>query len=732
MNAYIAQIRMNLRLTFRDRGVLIFGYVFPLMFLFMFGQLGHADQGSSSQVVNMVLTIGVLGSGFFGAAMRAITERENNILRRFKVAPIDAGPILVSSLVVGLVTYLPLVVIVISLARAMWGMAPIENKVSVFLFLSIGVIAFRAMGGMIASVANSMQEGQILVQMFYMPMLLLGGATIPLTVMPTWLQTASQFLPSTHFSMGMKGIFQRHESIMDNMSAVGALLLTAVLGTFLGVKLFRWDKEEKLRPSAKFWLVAVLAPFLALGAWQSYAKTNLAKNKILERDSNRSHTFLIRNARLFLGDGTVIEQGSVLVKNGKIAQVFTGPAPDAKNLKAELIEGAGKTLLPGLIDVHVHLAANGGFTDKPADYSKADESIDRELAAYLYSGVTAVKSAGDALDTMLKHRESIASGESLGAELFTVGPMFTTEGGHGAEALEYIPENVRATVQQQIMRLPKTADEARAQVADLKLKGVDGIKAILDTGGGSTHWNRLDPQILRAIGDAARQAGLPLVVHTGDARDIADALDAGATGIEHGSFREPIPAALFARMKEGNVTYDPTLAAAEGILAFVKQDLKPLERSLVVQTAPPDLIEATKRMIASPALGSYRAAYAGYPVHLDISEKNLLAAQQAGVMLVTGTDSGNPLVFHGPAIHRELQLWVEAGIPAAAALQGATYNAAKLLRADGRIGLIRQGYEATLLLVDGNPLQDISATERISEVLLKGEPIDRSRLFELK
>ncbi len=155
--------------------------------------------------------------------MRAITERENNILRRFKVAPIDAGPILVSSLVVGLVTYLPLVVIVISLARGMWGMAPIENKVSVFLFLSIGVIAFRAMGGMIASVANSMQEGQILVQMFYMPMLLLGGATIPLTVMPTWLQTASQFLPSTHFSMGMKGIFQRHESIMDNMSAVGAI-----------------------------------------------------------------------------------------------------------------------------------------------------------------------------------------------------------------------------------------------------------------------------------------------------------------------------------------------------------------------------------------------------------------------------------------------------------------------------------------------------------------------------
>jgi imidazolonepropionase-like amidohydrolase len=422
----------------------------------------------------------------------------------------------------------------------------------------------------------------------------------------------------------------------------------------------------------------------------------------------------------------------VLVKNGKIAQIFTGTAPDAKNLKAEAIEGAGKTLMPGLIDVHVHLGATGGFSEKQADYSKMDEPVDRELAAYLFSGVTAVKSTGDAMDTMLKHRAALASGEYLGAELFTVGPMFTVAGGHGAEALQYIPENVRSTVEAQIVRLPKTAEEAHAQVAALKAAGVDGIKAILDAGAGTTHWNRMDPQILRAIGDAAREAGLTLVVHTGDARDVSDAIEAGASGIEHGSFREAIPAELFARMKEKNVTYDPTLSVAEGITAFVKQDLKPLERSLVLQTAPPDLLEGTRKLIASPVIASFRAGYAGYPVHLDISEKNLLAARQAGVMLVTGTDSGNPMVFHGPAIHRELQLWVEAGISPTDALQAATYNAAKLLHAESRMGLIKEGYEATMLMVDGNPLQDISATERISEVFLKGEWINRSKLFEQK
>jgi imidazolonepropionase-like amidohydrolase len=90
------------------------------------------------------------------------------------------------------------------------------------------------------------------------------------------------------------------------------------------------------------------------------------------------------------------------------------------------------------------------------------------------------------------------------------------------------------------------------------------------------------------------------------------------------------------------------------------------------------------------------------------------------------------MLVHGPAIHRELQLWVEAGVPPKAALQGATYDAARLLRADDRIGAIKPGMEASLLLVDGNPLEDISATERISEVFLNGERVNRRELFEQK
>jgi imidazolonepropionase-like amidohydrolase len=127
-----------------------------------------------------------------------------------------------------------------------------------------------------------------------------------------------------------------------------------------------------------------------------------------------------------------------------------------------------------------------------------------------------------------------------------------------------------------------------------------------------------------------------------------------------------------------------------------------------------------------------RAGLGKYPVSIAMCNQNLLAAMRAGVTLVTGTDAGNPTIIHGPGLHRELQLWIEAGIPPGVALQAATFNGAQLLRASDRMGLIKKGYQANLLLVDGNPLKDISVTERISMVMFKGERVARSELFDQK
>jgi imidazolonepropionase-like amidohydrolase len=155
-----------------------------------------------------------------------------------------------------------------------------------------------------------------------------------------------------------------------------------------------------------------------------------------------------------------------------------------------------------------------------------------------------------------------------------------------------------------------------------------------------------------------------------------------------------------------------------------------LDRSLVQQVGPKTLLDSTRKFFASQNAASMREGLGKYPMQLKAGEANLAAAQRAGVTLVTGTDSGNPGLLHGPAIHRELQLWVEAGLPPAVVLQAATRNGAQLLRADDRMGLIKKGYEASLLLVDGNPLKDISVTERISMILLKGEHVNKGDLFD--
>ncbi|MFQ5791843.1 MAG: ABC transporter permease, partial [Acidobacteriota bacterium] len=246
-----------------------FNYLFPLLFFFALVQLLGATAGDEiSYVVSMVLVLGILGNGLFGAGMRAVQEREANILRRYRVAPITATPLLVASMFTGWAVFLPTLFGVIALAHTIYGMPIPERWLSLLVLVSIGVIAFRAIGLILASVANSTQESSILIQLLYMPMLFLSGATFPLESLPPWARLAAQFLPATYLVTGFQGVFHRNESLAENTASLLALLATILLATFVSVQLFRWEKEEKIRPSAKLWVLAVLLPFFFLGSYQ--------------------------------------------------------------------------------------------------------------------------------------------------------------------------------------------------------------------------------------------------------------------------------------------------------------------------------------------------------------------------------------------------------------------------------------------------------------------------------
>jgi imidazolonepropionase-like amidohydrolase/ABC-type multidrug transport system permease subunit len=729
MKSYIALIQLDLKLALRQKSVLFFNYMFPLIFFVVFAQALHGDRGTAmTQIVTMVIIIGVLGNGLFGAGMRAVQERESNVLRRYKVTPITPAPILVAATVVGWILFMPLVLFMFCAAHFGYGMPWPDRLGSILLFATLGILAFRAIGMILAAVANSMQESQILVQLVYLPMLFLSGATFPTSMFPSWLLIVTQFLPATYLVSGLEGMMLRRESLMANAFPALALLITVFVGLFISYKLFRWEKEEKIRGTAKLWVGAVMLPFFVLGGWQAHTRQNVAKTRMLNRELARGETYLIRGERIFIGDGKVIESGAILIRGGKIAGVYEGEGPDPKTVKATPIEAAGKTVLPGLIDVHVHLVAPGGFYEDMSQYNP-EASMQRNLAAYLYSGVTAVRSVADPLDIVLKVRSTVNNGERLGAELFTCGPLFTAQGGHGTEYFKDMPPNIREQAEAQFTRIPASAEEARRQVDELKRSDVDCIKAILEAGGGSHVFNRLDSAIFQAVAQEAHAQSLPLAVHTGDVRDVNDAVSADANSIEHGSFREAIPDALFQQMASKKISYDPTLSVGEAFRDFAAGNTDLLKRSLVQQVGPTDLIEATEKAMASKETEPMRERIAQFPINLDVGTQNLMRAYKDGVTLVTGSDAGNFLVLHGPTVQHELALWVRAGIPPTVALQAATYNAARLLRAENHIGSIRVGNDADLLLVDGNPLEDITSVERISIVVFKGEQLGRSDLF---
>lgn len=718
MKSYLSYISVNLKLTWRDKMVIFFNYLFPLIFFFIFAQLNRAEQGGAiNAVFASVLVIGVLGNGFFGGGIRAVVEREANILRRFKVAPITPAPILVSAIVVGLVNFFPAAVLMFAISHFKYGMQVPKHWISAILMIVIGTVAFRAMGQIIASVANSMAESQIIIQTLYFPMLFLSGATIPVSFLPSWVQIVTQFIPATYLFSGMQNILLRNESLAQNAQSAIALILTTVLCTFISMKLFRWEKEEKLKPTAKLWILAVLAPFFVIGAYQWYSKDNITKAKTVSRELRRSRTLLIRDARIFQGDGKILNSAAVLIKQGRIEEIYTGAAPNPEELRAEPIDASGKTLLPGLIDAQVTLTAPGGVYEKREDYLKKG-AISRELAAYLFSGVTAVGSAGDPMDRILPDLRRVETGEKLGADVFLSGPLFTAKGGMGTEFVKFIPPNVRDVVEAEMVRVPANADDARRMVIALKAAGVRVVKAALDGGVSGQLLNRLDPQILRVIGAECKAQHLPLLVATGDAKDVIDAIDAGANVIVNGSSRERIPDAVFESMKSKGISYLPMLAAREGMSG----NLNLLERSLVQQVGPPDLLAATMKRFATIRVTSDE--------FLEKSIDNLRRAYGLGVDVIAGSGAGGLMVFHGPAIHREMQLWVKAGLPSHAALEGATVNAAKLFGVSDRLGVVQKGREATLLLVNGNPLQDILATEAISLVIFKGERVSRPELFE--
>jgi len=352
------------------------------------------------------------------------------------------------------------------------------------------------------------------------------------------------------------------------------------------------------------------------------------------------------------------------------------------------------TILPGLIDCHLHL---GGLTeDKPGraigkvsfiemvsffwDYLR-NYAYRRRLA--IKNGVTAIRSAGDHYPHIIRLRNKIAAGKISGPRIFAVGPTITAPGGHPVSTIykgnRYIIENATRQIDD--------VNIAREEVRRLAEGGVDCIKAIyseLNPMDINHRVPKLSFNILEAIADEAHKHNLRLMVHTGNPREVMDSVKAGADSIEHGLLpgtdSNEFDDDLVKMMLDRGTYFVPTLAIA----------------------------------------WAYKETYPEVFSNLKNTVKEL---HNAGVSIAAGTDSGTPGVVIGKGLHRELELMVESGISPMEAIITGTRKAAENLGEVNELGTIEKGKLADMIVVSGNPLEDIKRTVNIKLVIKDGAVI---------
>ena len=419
---------------------------------------------------------------------------------------------------------------------------------------------------------------------------------------------------------------------------------------------------------------------------------------------------------------------TVVIENKRISAV--APSARAKLPKnARIVDAHGKFLIPGLWDMHVHIA---GVNADPA-WSKQVL-----LPLLLANGITGVRDMGGDLEALLSWSRDIESGALAGPRIIAAGPWLS---GGGKKSPEQYPV--------------ANADEARAAVRDLKQRGADFIKII----------SLPSKETFFAVADEAAKQHISFVGHLPPEIDALEASNAGMRGIEHlfysefslslssredelrrlllqaeerqdavaleqirheaeTSYSSEKAAGLFQAMKRNKTWVTPTLASLD--ITAHPETWRADDPQLAF--VPPALAKQWRDSIVDARMKS-RAAQLGRQSANDWKLAGEL--HRAGVSMLVGSDSLDPFVFPGESLHRELAEFVRVGFTPAEALQAATRGAAVFLGREQQFGTVEAGKVADLVLLDANPLDDIANTRKIYAVIRNGQYLDRAALDAL-
>ena len=401
-------------------------------------------------------------------------------------------------------------------------------------------------------------------------------------------------------------------------------------------------------------------------------------------------TTVIQAERVIVApDAPPLGRSTITVTDGRIVSIAEGWQAGADG--ATLVQLPGKTVLPGLIDLHVHLTGDPGGdfwreAVEPAEWGVVVGAKNARLTAL--AGFTTVREAGSAQQTAFSLRRGTEEGLIAGPRIIAAGPPLAIIGGHG-DVTGFLPEI------NEILSSGYSctgAVECTAKVRRASQNGADTIK-ITATGGVLSQQGRgleahFTDSEMKSIADTAHSLGLKVMAHAHGARGIEAASRAGIDTIEHGTYLDE--AAAREMVKNGTVLI-PTLMAFKGVTERLGQG---------VYTP---VVENKIREVA------------------DVAQTFMGKARNWGVPIAFGTDAG---VFEHGRNAGEFALMRAQGMTNREALASATTMAARVLEMENEIGRLAPGYSADIIAVDGDPLADVTVLEDVDWVMVRGRVID--------
>jgi imidazolonepropionase-like amidohydrolase len=431
---------------------------------------------------------------------------------------------------------------------------------------------------------------------------------------------------------------------------------------------------------------------------------------------NETSSLLFKQVSIFNGkDSILITDKDVLIKDGVIHEI-SDRIEAIENY--QIVEGKGKTLMPGLIDSHVHLSGSGSV---PWENYSANEAYN--LSAYLYAGITTVYDLGGLANSISELAEKVDKGELIGPSIYNTHIPITVKNSHPIPLTKMMMPWPLKSLVNTISPTIDEVSEAPDLMEDYVSKNIDYVKISCDQIPEGTP--EMTFEQMKALITEAHKHNQKVFVHIGSPENAVNAVKAGADILAHGVWRgelSPEQADIIAKSK---IPIIYTIAGFNNVSAIYEGKFKPntLDRALVdAKVLDPVSEENGHDVHQHKVMDEF---FKNAKENRQYWKSNFRMLYEKRAVIVVGTDSNLPGTYAGSTYFQEMDLLKEYGLSNFEILRGATYLNSKLFLYNPDFGTIEVGKKANLLLVNGNPLLDLEKLQNPEFIVNRGNIVER-------